>query len=120
MWWIQQQDSLIARWGVESIRGQFLILTALTVAIWGLESMFEYAYDVIWRNLAQSIQMDLRIDAYAHLQNLNMAYFEECSTGRLMAVLNDDINQLERFLDRGANEVLKVITTVVLMVEPFF
>ena len=44
---VQQQDSLIARWGVESIRGQFLILTALTVAIWGLESMFEYAYDVI-------------------------------------------------------------------------
>ena len=45
--------------------------------------------------------MDLRIDAYAHLQNLDMAYFEERSTGRLMAVLNDDINQLERFLDGG-------------------
>jgi len=117
---VQQQDSLIARWGVESIRGQFLILTALTVAIWGLESMFEYAYDVIWRNLAQSIQMDLRIDAYAHLQNLDMAYFEERSTGRLMAVLNDDINQLERFLDRGANEVLQVITTVVLIGGAFF
>jgi ATP-binding cassette subfamily B protein len=117
---VQQQDSLIARWGVDSIRGQFLILTALTVMIWGLESMFEYAYDVVWRNLAQSIQMDLRIDAYAHLQELDMAYFEERSTGRLMAVLNDDINQLERFLDRGANEVLQVITTVVLIGAAFF
>jgi ATP-binding cassette subfamily B protein len=117
---VQQQESLIARWGVDSIRGQFLILTALTVVIWGLESMFEYAYDVLWRNLAQSIQMDLRIDAYAHLQNLDMAYFEERSTGRLMAVLNDDINQLERFLDRGATEVLQVITTVVLIGGAFF
>jgi ATP-binding cassette subfamily B protein len=117
---VQQQDSLIARWGVESVRGQFLILTALTVVIWGLESMFEYAYDVLWRNLAQSIQMDLRIDAYAHLQDLDMAYFEERSTGRLMAVLNDDINQLERFLDRGANEVLQVMTTVVLIGAAFF
>jgi ATP-binding cassette subfamily B protein len=48
-----------------------------------------------------------------------MAYFEDRSTGRLMAVLNDDINQLERFLDRGANEVLQVITTVMLIGEPF-
>ena len=117
---VQQQDSLIARWGVDSIRGQFLILTALTVGVWGLESLFEYAYDVAWRNLAQSIQKDLRIDAYAHLQELDMAYFEERSTGRLMAVLNDDINQLERFLDRGANEVLQVITTVVLIGTAFF
>jgi ATP-binding cassette subfamily B protein len=30
-----------------------------------LESAFEYAYDVLWRNLAQSIQRDLRLDAYA-------------------------------------------------------
>ena len=117
---VQQQNSLIARWGVDSILGQFLILTALTVVIWGLESMFEYAYDVVWRNLAQSIQKDLRVDAYAHLQDLDMAYFEERSTGRLMAVLNDDINQLERFLDRGANEVLQVITTVVLIGGAFF
>jgi ATP-binding cassette subfamily B protein len=117
---VQQQDSLIARWGVESIRGQFIILTALTVVIWGLESLFEYAYDVVWRNLAQSIQKDLRVDAYAHLQTLDMAYFEERSTGRLMAVLNDDINQLERFLDRGANEVLQVITTVILIGAAFF
>jgi ATP-binding cassette subfamily B protein len=41
-----------------------------------------------------------------------MAFFEARSSGRLMAVLNDDINQLERFLDHGANEILQLITTV--------
>ena len=30
-----------------------------------------------------------------------------------MAVLNDDINQLSRFLDNGANDILQLITTVV-------
>jgi ATP-binding cassette subfamily B protein len=88
--------------------------------MWTLESLFEYAYDVLWRNLAQTIQRDLRVDAYTHLQELDMAYFEDRSTGRLMAVLNDDINQLERFLDRGANEVLQVITTVILIGAAFF
>ena len=96
------------------------MLTVLTLVVWGLESAFEYAYDVLWRNLAQAIQNDLRIDAYDHLQQLDLAYFEDRSTGRLMAVLNDDINQLERFLDRGANEVLQVITTVILIGGAFF
>jgi ATP-binding cassette subfamily B protein len=117
---VQQQDSWIARWGIASIAGQFVALTLLTVVIWGLESTFEYAYDVLWRNLAQSIQKDLRVEAYAHLQSLDMVYFENRSSGRLMAVLNDDINQLERFLDRGANEVLQVITTVILIGGAFF
>lgn len=117
---VKQQDSWIAHWGIESIRGQFLILSILTFIIWGLESVFEYAYDWLWRNLAQTIQRDLRVDAYTHLQDLDLVYFEERSTGRLMAVLNDDINQLERFLDKGANEVLQVITTVILIGGAFF
>ena len=37
-----------------------------------------------------------------------------------MAVLNDDVNQLERFLDIGANEVIQLLTTVVLIGAAFF
>ncbi len=117
---VKQQHSWIAAWGIPSIRGQFLVLSLLTLVIWGLESLFEYAYDVLWRNLAQAIQQDLRMEAYAHLQGLDLAYFEDRSSGRLLAILNDDINQLERFLDRGANEVLQVITTVILIGGAFF
>ncbi|RZM81831.1 ABC transporter ATP-binding protein [Leptolyngbya iicbica] len=112
---VQQQDSWIASWGIASVRGQFLVLTALTIVTWGLESAFQYAYSVLWRNLAQTMQRDLRIEAYSHLQDMDLAYFEDHSTGGLMAVLNDDINQLERFLDVGANEVLQVITTIILV-----
>jgi len=117
---VKQEDSWIAGLGIETIRGQFIALAGLTVIIWALESAFEYAYAVLWRNLAQTIQRDLRVDTYAHLQDLELAYFEDRSTGRLMAVLNDDINQLERFLDVGANEVLQVITTVILIGGAFW
>jgi ATP-binding cassette subfamily B protein len=37
-----------------------------------------------------------------------------------MSVLNDDINQLERFLDIGANDILQVLTTVVAIGGMFF
>ena len=117
---VNQQNSIIGRWGVKDILGQFVILSLLTVIIWILESAFEYAYERLWRNLAQNIQHDLRLNAYNHLQDLELAYFEERSTGGLMSILNDDINQLERFLDVGANDILQVGTTVIIVSAAFF
>jgi ATP-binding cassette subfamily B protein len=117
---VAQQNSLLAKLGVTDVFGQLVILSLLTVVIWVLESVFEYAYARLWRNLAQKIQHDLRLDAYRHLQELELEYFEARSTGGLMAILNDDINQLERFLDFGANDILQVATTVVLIGGAFF
>ena len=117
---VAQQNSLLAKLGVTDVFGQLVILSLLTVVIWILESVFEYAYNRLWRNLAQKIQHDLRLDAYRHLQELELEYFEARSTGGLMAILNDDINQLERFLDFGANDILQVVTTVVLIGGAFF
>ncbi|MBD0266496.1 MAG: ABC transporter, partial [Tolypothrix sp. Co-bin9] len=117
---VQKQDSLIARLGVRDVFGQLLILAFLTFIIWSLVSTFEYAYKLLWRNLAQAIEHDLRLDAYTHIQELELAYFEDRSTGGLMSILNDDINQLERFLDSGATEILQVLTTVVIIGSVFF
>ncbi len=117
---VKQQDSLIAQWGVKDIFEQLLILSFLSFIIWGLESIFEYAYARLWRNLAQAIQHDLRLDAYGHLQSLELAYFEDRSTGRLMSILSDDINQLERFLDVGANDIIQVITTAIVIGGAFY
>ncbi|EAW37853.1 ABC transporter, transmembrane region [Lyngbya sp. PCC 8106] len=117
---VNQQDSFIARWGVENVVAQLWVLSLLSLIIWGLESSFQYAYELLWRNLGQTIQHDLRLDAYSHLQELELAFFEERSTGSLMSILNDDINQLERFLDFGANEIIQVVTTVILVGGGFF
>ncbi|MFN6566716.1 ABC transporter ATP-binding protein [Dendronalium sp. ChiSLP03b] len=117
---VKQQDSIIAQLGIRDVFGQFLIISLLTVIIWILESAFEYAYAQLWRNLAQNIQHNLRLDAYNHLQDLELAYFEERSTGGLMSILSDDINQLERFLDVGANDIIQVVTTVIIIGGAFF
>ena len=117
---VKQQDSLLAEWGIKDVFWQLAIITILSAVVWALESLFEYAYDYLWRNLAQDIEHDLRLEAYSHLQELELAYFEERSTGGLISILNDDINQLERFLDDGANEVIQVMTTVVVIGAAFF
>lgn len=117
---VKNQDSILAQWGIKDVFWQLAIITLLSAVVWALESIFEYAYDYLWRNLAQDIEHDLRLEAYSHLQELELAYFEERSTGGLISILNDDINQLERFLDGGANEVIQVMTTVIVIGAAFF
>ncbi|CAN5317399.1 MAG: ABC transporter ATP-binding protein [Acidimicrobiia bacterium] len=112
---VSREGSFLSRFGLANPRTQLLLLAALTFVVWALESVFEYLLGVEWRNLAQTIQHELRIDAYHHVQDLEIAYHEQQSTGELMSVLNDDVNQLERFLDNGANVLLQTATATILI-----
>lgn len=117
---VRQEQSFIAELGIVEPFHQMLALGLLTVLIWGFESLFEFFYLVLWRNLAQELQHGMRLDAYGHVQRLDMAYFEDASTGGLVAILNDDVNQLERFLNGGANQLIQVVTTVIAVGAVFF
>ena len=110
-----REDSFLAQMGYPDVYDQLYILTGITVVIWVLESMFQYFYAVLWRNLAQTAQHELRMSAYTHIQDLEMQWYSEQSTGSLMAIMNDDVNQLERFLDQGATDLLHVATTIIVV-----
>ncbi|MDZ8184099.1 MAG: ABC transporter ATP-binding protein [Nostoc sp. ChiSLP02] len=112
---VEQQNSFIAKLGVKDVIWQFFLLSVATIIIWILESASEYAYTRLWRNLAQDIQHDLRLDTYNRVQELDSAYFEESSTGGLMSILNDDINKLEDFLNFVASEIIQVATSVFIL-----
>ena len=112
---VNQEDSWLAGIGFTAVPTQLWLLAGITLVIWAFESLFEYLFKIYWRNLAQTLQHDLRLDAYSHIQTLDMAYFEDKSTGGLMSILNDDINQLERFLDMGANSLIQFITTITII-----
>ncbi|MFM7266023.1 MAG: ABC transporter ATP-binding protein [Cyanobium sp.] len=109
----RQGHSWLASWGVVSVPAQLTLLALLSFMLWSAESLFEYIQRILWRTLAQRLQHELRLEAWQHLLHLDVAWFEARSDGRLLAILNDDINQLERFLDSGANEILQLVTTVV-------
>ncbi|MDI4634297.1 ABC transporter ATP-binding protein [Pelomonas sp. V22] len=106
--------------GITDTWHQLLFLGALNVVIWGGESLFQYLYEVQWRGLAQDIQHRLRLDTYTHVQKLELAFFENQRTGALMSVLNDDINQLERFVNSGANQIIQVVCSSLMVSAVFF
>ncbi|MFT5732746.1 MAG: ATP-binding cassette subfamily B protein [Planctomycetota bacterium] len=117
---VDQEDSFVARMGIQDPADQLMWLAVVTAVIWIAESVFEFLQKIVWRNLAQSVQHELRLDAYRHVQGLEMAFFEDEDTGQLMSVMNDDVNQLERFLDGGANSLVQLLTTVIAIGGIFF
>lgn len=103
----------IGRWtGLGELWPVVIFLTALTFVIFGFESLFEWFYQRGFMRLAQRVQHALRLDAYQRMQARELAFFENQRTGNLMAMLNDDINQLERFLNNAFNEIVQLITLI--------
>jgi len=112
---VEGSESFLSSFGFEDRRQQLIVLAILTFVIWGLESLFDYLSAVTWRGISQDIEHSLRTETFKNVLTLDMKYFENKSSGRLMAILNDDVNQLERFLDTGANKLIQTTTTVIVI-----
>ena len=117
---VKRNQSFVASLGFESINGQVLFLGGVTFVIWALESLFEYLYMIEWRGLAQKVEHDLRVTAYDHAQRLELNWHEKQTTGNISAILNDDVNQLERFLNNGVNQMIQVIISTIIIGFIFF
>ncbi len=117
---VKKNQSFVASLGFESINSQVLFLGFITFVIWALESIFEYLYMIKWRGLAQNVEHSLRVSAYDHAQRLDLDWHEKQSTGNITAILNDDINQLERFLNNGVNQIIQVAVSTIIIGFIFF
>jgi ATP-binding cassette subfamily B protein len=118
---VRGADSFVGRaFDISGRFEQLLVLALINFIIWLIESVTEYIANLGWRNLAQTIEHEARMDAYRHVQELEIAWFEDRSTGGLLSILNDDVNQLERFLDVGASDFIRTFVNVVFVGVVFF
>lgn len=117
---VKKNDSFVASLGFQSIDSQVAFIGGITFLIWALESLFEYLYMIEWRGLAQSVEHDLRVRTYDHAQRLDLDWHEKQSIGNITAILNDDINQLERFLNNGVNQIIQISVSTIIIGLIFF
>lgn len=117
---VRGEDSFVSQLGLTDPTDQLIALGIVTFLIWFGESLFEYIYQLLWRGLAQDMQHRLRVLCYHHAQYLPTRFYEEQRSGNLVTILNDDINQLERFLDSGANTLIQTFAAVILVGTVFF
>ena len=111
---VRGADSFVATaFGIEGRFAQLVVVAALNVVVWVVESVTDYAAAVLWRGLAQSVEHELRVETYANVQELDVSWHEGSAPGRVLSIVSEDVNQLERFLDVGARTILHTGWTVV-------
>lgn len=117
---VRKQNSFMSHVGITDQFSQLFALGGLTFAIWAFESIFEYLYQLEWRNLAQYLQHQLRTETFQHTQSLPLEFFSRENTGRLTTVINDDVNRLEEFINHGLNDLIQTLTAVLSVGAVFF
>ena len=111
---VRGSDSFAATiFGIEDRFSQLLVIAALNVAVWIVESLSDYVAAVLWRGLSQAVEHQLRVETYANVQELDVSWHEGSAPGRVLSIVSDDVNQLERFLDVGARTILHTFWTVI-------
>ena len=113
-------DNFLSLIGIHGSQNQVVALAFFTFAIWAFESIFQYLYMVSWRNIAQSIEHDIRLDLYSNVQDLDIHWFENQKLGNISSIINDDVNQLERFLNNGINQIVQIIVSSIFIGAVFF
>lgn len=88
-------------------------LSGLAFIIFLFESIFQWMYQWYFQTMSQCVQHDLRCHVYQHIQSHDMAFFENQRLGQLIAIIHDDVNQLERFLSNSFNEIIQLIVLVI-------
>ncbi len=113
-------NSFISSLGFTTIKSQLIFIGISTFLIWAFESLFQYLYMVKWRQIAQSIQHEYRVRCYKHVQSLDISWFENQKTGDVTSIINDDVNQLERFFNNGLNSIIQIVISSFLIGAIFF
>jgi len=117
---VSPEKSVILRLGIKDTWSQLCFVGALISLFWILESIFEYLATVSWRQIALEMQHQLRLQAYNRLQHADVSYVTSKTTGDMLHVVYDDINQLEKFVSKGPNELVQLIVNSLVLGLIFF
>ena len=85
----------------EASMGQFLEYGAMVVGVTALSGLFSYFTRQTIIVASRKMEFELRNDFYAHLQKLSVSFYNNTTTGDLMAHTTNDINQVRNFLGPG-------------------
>jgi ATP-binding cassette subfamily B protein len=88
-----------------------LALVAIVVLL--LEFVLEYAQALITTWIGQRVMRDLRLEVFAHLQRLSIAYFDRNPVGRLMTRVTSDVETLNELFSSGVVTVFGDLFTLV-------
>lgn len=94
---------LYVRYGIDGVKngadaGTLFRYAAILVALAAAAGVFLYLTRQTIIVASREIEYDLRNDFFAHIQTLSLRYFQNTSTGDIMAYATNDINAVRNFI----------------------
>jgi ATP-binding cassette subfamily B protein len=109
----------LIRLGLASSASQLWFLAGTTLVVFVAFAVVSFTVNMMWRDLAQTVQHEWRSEVYAHVQRSKLRYLEAERMTRLAEALTGDIDQLSRFLAGPANTLLQIATCFVIVAGGF-
>lgn len=97
--------------GGDASPGTFWMLGLAVLGAFAGLALCQCGSDYLLGAMAQKVRHDLRIALYGHLQQLDMAFYESRRTGDLLAVVSNDVDNLESFLAETTSAMVRVVIT---------
>ena len=95
---------------------QLAFLAILFLAATVLVFVFEYAQALVTTWLGQRVMYDLRTQIFAHLQRLDLAFYDRNPVGRLMTRITSDVETLNELFSSGLVTVFGDLFTLLFIV----
>ena len=90
-----------------------LALVAVLTCTMSIAALANRAFLVLSGRIGQDLLNDLRLRLFGHIQSLSISFFEQYTSGRVIARLTSDIDALQELLATGLSSVVTALLSVV-------
>lgn len=90
--------SALSLWRV-SPTAQLILFGGLYLLNKAVETVLDYKARTEWQRYASTVEHELRLKAFEHIEFLDMAYLEDKNTSQLLKIVHDDAMTIRRFLE---------------------
>ncbi len=90
-------------------------IAGLGAVIFLIRGVVQYGQDALMAKAALAIALELRKQVYAHLQQLNLGYFEAAKTGDLSYRLTEDIDRIGEVINKIFHQFVPCVLQLVVV-----
>jgi ATP-binding cassette subfamily B protein len=93
----------------------FAQIAALSAVIFLIRGIAQYGQDTLMAKAALTIALEIRKKVYAHLQKLNIGYFETAKTGDLSYRLTEDIDRIGEVVNKFFHQFIPCVLQLIVV-----
>ena len=105
--------SILEKLGITDSASEIKVLAKAAAALTAGTEVVSYHRRKAWRRVSQAREHRLRTELFSHLEEMDLAFFEEHGTGQLTALFAGDIAQVGRMLE-GVDGLIEASLTILL------